>query len=166
MFFPYIKDKIDLNISPHDFFYFLKEFTNSLPEKEPLKFMQKNHHSAVIFSNKIILFRRYNINRGEFRVFTKADTDKKIEVSYKITYTKWFLGVLITSFLFLFAMTFFYLFFSKNLTTEIHVFQNMFFMLNLLFWVILWPVIMNIFYGMILRRLFKTLLLSFEFKHR
>jgi len=166
MFFPYIKDKIVLNIHTEDFFYFLEKFVNSMPSKEPLEFLRKNQHTAVILSNKISLFRRYNISKGEFTVFEISESEKKIEISYKISYTKWFLGMIFISFMFLLSMSVFYFAFLRQWEGEIHIFQNMFLMFNVLFWVVLWPVIMNIFYGITLRRLFKTLFLSFEFKKR
>ncbi len=166
MFFPYINGKLKLKISCEDFFFFLEQFVKNMPENEPLEFIRKNQHTALILSNKVSLFRRYNISRGEFRVFEIPELKEEIEVSYKISYTKWFLSLVLSSTLFLFAMAGFYYFYSENGTKEIHIFQNMFFMFNVLVWVVLWPVTMNIFYGLTLRRLFETLFISFTWKKR
>lgn len=166
MFFPYIKDKVQLNISPDDFFFHLNKFVNSLKGKEDLHYVQKDSHNCLIFSKKTTLFRRYNITKGEFRVFTKNGEKNKIEVSYKLSFTKWFLSMIFTSFLFLSSIAIFYFYKFGKMNLEVHIFQHMFFAINILFWVVLWPVTMNIFYGMILRRIFKTLFLSFEFRKR
>jgi hypothetical protein len=166
MFFPYINGKIVLKISHEDFFFFLEQFVENMPKKEPLKFIRKNKHTAVILSNKISLFRRYNISRGEFRVFECKNSKGEIEINYKISYTKWFLSLVLSSTLFLVAMAGFYFFYSKGGTREIHIFQNMYLMFSVLFWVVLWPVSMNIFYGLTLRRLFETLFISFQWKKK